>query len=109
MDTTTVAQHTGRVRTAGIVGLVGGLVAVGVGAYELMTLPMEVSTTSGLRNALLHVAAIVGLSAWNAWYGRRGGARARAWAAEHLAVETDVATDEATDVATDGERPPVAS
>ncbi|MEJ2863690.1 hypothetical protein [Actinomycetospora flava] len=79
MDTTTVAQRTGWARPAGIVGLVGGLVAVGVGAYELSTLPLEVSTTSGLRNALLHVATIVALAGLaalgavgTAWWGRLG-------------------------------------
>jgi hypothetical protein len=45
-------------------------------------LPIDVMV--GLSTGMM-VAVIVGLSVWNGWYGKRGGARARAWAAEHHA------------------------
>lgn len=58
-------------------------------------LPIDVMV--GLSTAMM-VTTIVGLSIWNAWYGQRAGATARAWAAEHL----DRSEDE------NGERPAVA-
>jgi intracellular septation protein A len=43
-------------------------------------LPIDVMV--GLSTAMM-VTVIVGLSVWNGWYGKRAGAQARAWAAEH--------------------------
>lgn len=43
-------------------------------------LPVDVMV--GVSTGMM-VAVIVGLSIWNGWYGKRGAARARAWAAEH--------------------------
>ena len=44
------------------------------------TLPIDVMV--GMSTAMM-VTVIVGLSVWNGWYGKRAGAEARAWAAEH--------------------------
>ena len=73
------AQRSGSARIAGIVGLVGGLLGVAVAVFELVTLPAEVSVASGLRNALVHLTAIVGLAGLaalgavgSAWWGRVG-------------------------------------
>ena len=43
-------------------------------------LPIDVMV--GLSTGMM-VTVIVGLSVWNGWYGKRAGAQARAWAAEH--------------------------
>jgi hypothetical protein len=43
----------------------------------------------GLSTAMM-VTVIVGLSVWNGWYGKRAGAQARAWAAEHEVAARDL-------------------
>jgi len=78
MDTTAV-QRIGPARVAGIVGLVGAVFAVAVTVYDLLTLPIEVSMTASVRNALLQLTAIIALAGLaalgavgTAWWGRVG-------------------------------------
>ncbi|GAA4932622.1 hypothetical protein EV188_103738 [Actinomycetospora succinea] len=80
-------------RRSAVVWGVGLLLEATLRIPLIYLLPIDVMV--GLSTGMM-VATIVGLSIWNAWYGRRAGAKARAWAAEHL------------DESEDGERPAVA-
>lgn len=68
-------------RRSAVVWGVGLLLEATLRIPLIYLLPIEVMV--GLSTAMM-VTTIVGLSIWNAWYGRRAGAKARAWAAEHL-------------------------
>ena len=83
-------------RRSAVVWGVGLLLEATLRIPLIYLLPIDVMV--GLSTGMM-VASIVGLSVWNAWYGQRGGAKARAWAAENL--------DE-TDDEKNGERPAVA-
>ncbi|ALL79393.1 hypothetical protein AD006_29395 (plasmid) [Pseudonocardia sp. EC080610-09] len=72
-------SHNQPARVAGIVGIVGGLFGAFFAAYELVTLPYEVSIVANTRSALTELAALVGLAgmamlgaAGPAWWGRAG-------------------------------------
>lgn len=76
---TGAARHSGVARIAGIVGLAGGLLGAVSDAYELATLPTEVTMATSLRNALVALMltiGLVGLAALGAtgswWWGRVG-------------------------------------
>lgn len=76
---TTALPRRGPARIAGLVGLAGAAFGVAISVYELLTLPMEVSTAASLRYVLLHLAAIVALgglaasgAVGSAWWGRLG-------------------------------------
>ena len=83
-------------RRSAVVWGVGLLLEATLRIPLIYLLPIDVMV--GLSTGMM-VTVIVGLSVWNAWYGQRGGAKARAWAAENL--------DE-TDDEKNGERPAVA-
>ncbi|MEJ2889466.1 hypothetical protein [Actinomycetospora aeridis] len=78
MDTTTT-RRSGFARTAGIIGLGGGLLGAVFAAYELATLPYEVSFATNAVAAVAHLAVIVALgglaalgAAGSGWWGRAG-------------------------------------
>jgi len=73
-------------RRSAVVWGVGLLLEATLRIPLIYLLPIDVMV--GLSTGMM-VATIVGLSVWNAWYGRRGGAKARAWAAEHLDEHDD--------------------
>ncbi|MDD7939264.1 hypothetical protein PHK61_12645 [Actinomycetospora lutea] len=73
-------------RRSAVVWGVGLLLEASLRIPLIYLLPIEVMV--GLSTAMM-VTTIVGLSIWNAWYGRRAGATARAWAAEHLDEQDD--------------------
>ncbi|MEJ2862762.1 VC0807 family protein [Actinomycetospora flava] len=73
-------------RRSAVVWGIGLLLEATLRIPLIYLLPIDVMV--GLSTAMM-VATIVGLSAWNAWYGRRGGAKARAWAAENLVEDED--------------------
>ncbi|MFC5137067.1 VC0807 family protein [Actinomycetospora rhizophila] len=68
-------------RRSAVVWGVGLLLEATLRIPLIYLLPIDVMV--GLSTGMM-VATIVGLSIWNAWYGRRAGAKAREWAAEHL-------------------------
>ena len=67
-------------RRSAVVWGVGLLLEAIVRIPLIYLLPIDVMV--GLSTAMM-VTVIVGLSVWNGWYGKRAGAQARAWAAEH--------------------------
>jgi len=76
---TSPAQRNGSARTAGIVCLVGGLLGVAIGVFELMTGPPELSLARNLSYVLFQVMLTIGLAglamlgaAGSAWWGRVG-------------------------------------
>ena len=67
-------------RRSAVVWGIGLLLEAIVRIPLIYLLPIDVMV--GLSTAMM-VTVIVGLSVWNGWYGKRAGAQARAWAAEH--------------------------
>lgn len=78
MDTT-ATRRSGFARNAGIIGLGGGLLGAAFAAYELATLPYEVSLATNTLAAVAHLTVIIGLvgvaalgAAGSGWWGRIG-------------------------------------
>jgi intracellular septation protein A len=76
-------------RRSAVVWGVGLLLEAALRIPLIYLLPIDVMV--GVSTGMM-ITAIVGLSVWNGWYGKRAGVRARAWAAEHLGTSSETSS-----------------
>jgi hypothetical protein len=76
-------------RRSAVVWGVGLLLEAALRIPLIYLLPIDVMV--GVSTGMM-ITAIVGLSVWNGWYGKRAGGRARAWAAEHRDTSSEASS-----------------